>query len=52
MALGVAPIERLPNGGFTARYGRDGVLVGVLAHQADDSYQRGSEGTAAGAPWR
>ncbi len=43
--------ERRPGGGFTTHYGRDGVLVGVLAHQADDCYEQGSERIAAGAPW-
>jgi 3-phenylpropionate/trans-cinnamate dioxygenase ferredoxin reductase component len=29
------------DGAFTAWYGRDGVLVGVLTHEADDDYERG-----------
>jgi NADPH-dependent 2,4-dienoyl-CoA reductase/sulfur reductase-like enzyme len=29
------------DGAFTAWYGRDGVLVGVLTHDADDDYDRG-----------
>ena len=28
-------------GGFTAWYGRDGQVVGVLTHDADDDYERG-----------
>jgi 3-phenylpropionate/trans-cinnamate dioxygenase ferredoxin reductase component len=36
---------------FTARYGQDGRLVGVLAHEADDDYERGSELIAEGARW-
>lgn len=28
------------DGGFTAWYGRDGVLVGALTHEADDDYDR------------
>ena len=28
---------------FVARYGRDGELVGVLAHDDDDAYERGRE---------
>lgn len=44
--------ERRPDGPFTAHYGRDGRLVGVLAHQSDDAYERGQELIAAGASWR
>jgi 3-phenylpropionate/trans-cinnamate dioxygenase ferredoxin reductase subunit len=40
-----------PNGAFTAWYGREGVVVGVLAHEADGDYERGRELIAAGAPW-
>jgi 3-phenylpropionate/trans-cinnamate dioxygenase ferredoxin reductase subunit len=43
--------DRRPDGGFSAWYGRDGVVVGVLAHESDDSYERGRELIAAGAPW-
>ncbi len=39
------------DGGFTAWYGRDGRLVGVLAHEADDDYERGRELIAEGAAW-
>jgi NADPH-dependent 2,4-dienoyl-CoA reductase/sulfur reductase-like enzyme len=44
--------ERHPSGGFTAWYGRDGKLVGVLTHDADEDYERGSELIAQGAPWQ
>jgi 3-phenylpropionate/trans-cinnamate dioxygenase ferredoxin reductase subunit len=40
------------DGGFTARYGRDGKLVGILAHEADDDYERGREQIARGDGWR
>jgi 3-phenylpropionate/trans-cinnamate dioxygenase ferredoxin reductase subunit len=43
--------ERLPDEAFTAHYLRDGRLVGVLAHQSDDAYERGQELIAAGASW-
>jgi 3-phenylpropionate/trans-cinnamate dioxygenase ferredoxin reductase component len=43
--------ERHPNGGFTAWYGREGRTVGVLTHEADEDYERGSELIARGAPW-
>jgi 3-phenylpropionate/trans-cinnamate dioxygenase ferredoxin reductase subunit len=39
------------DGGFTAWYGREGSVVGVLAHERDDSYERGRELIATGAPW-
>ncbi len=38
-------------GGFTAWYGSGGSIVGVLAHLADEDYERGRELIAAGAPW-
>jgi NADPH-dependent 2,4-dienoyl-CoA reductase/sulfur reductase-like enzyme len=38
-------------GGFTAWYGRDGRLVGVLTHERDDDYDRGGDLIAAGAPF-
>jgi NADPH-dependent 2,4-dienoyl-CoA reductase/sulfur reductase-like enzyme len=44
-------LERHGDGGFTAWYGKDGLLVGVLAHQADEDYERGRELIAEGAPW-
>ena len=36
---------------FVARYGRDGELVGVLAHADDEAYERGCEEVGAQAPW-
>jgi NADPH-dependent 2,4-dienoyl-CoA reductase/sulfur reductase-like enzyme len=36
---------------FTAWYGRDGRLVGVLTHERDDDYDRGGDLIAAGAPF-
>jgi len=44
-------IEEHGNGAFTAWYGRDGKTVGVLAHDADEDYERGREMIARGAPW-
>jgi 3-phenylpropionate/trans-cinnamate dioxygenase ferredoxin reductase component len=43
---------RLRDGGdgWTAWYGREGRCVGVLTHQRDEDYERGSELVAAGAP--
>jgi 3-phenylpropionate/trans-cinnamate dioxygenase ferredoxin reductase component len=46
-----ATFERRPGGGFAAWYGSDGALVGVLAHEADDCYEKGRELIAAGASW-
>jgi 3-phenylpropionate/trans-cinnamate dioxygenase ferredoxin reductase subunit len=43
--------ERRPGGGFAAWYERDGALVGVLAHEADDCYEKGRELIAAGDSW-
>ncbi|MFZ0092236.1 MAG: FAD-dependent oxidoreductase [Solirubrobacteraceae bacterium] len=43
--------ERAGGGAFTAWYGKDGRVVGVLAHQADDSYERGQSLIAEGAAW-
>lgn len=37
--------------GFTVRYGREGKLVGVLAYEADEDYEQGSELIAEGASW-
>ena len=39
-------------GAFTAWYGLEGRVVGVLAHEADESYERGQSLIAEGAPWR
>ena len=36
--------------GFTARYGREGRLVGVLTHERDDDYERGRTLVEGGAP--
>jgi NADPH-dependent 2,4-dienoyl-CoA reductase/sulfur reductase-like enzyme len=44
-------LDEHADGGFTAWYGRDGRVVGVLAHRADDDYERGRELIAAGASW-
>jgi 3-phenylpropionate/trans-cinnamate dioxygenase ferredoxin reductase component len=45
-------LDRNGRGGFTAWYGREGKLVGVLTHDADDDYERGTEQIAKGARWR
>jgi 3-phenylpropionate/trans-cinnamate dioxygenase ferredoxin reductase component len=45
-------LERHGRGGFTVWYGRDGRIVGVLAHEADEDYERGRSLIAEGAPWR
>ncbi len=44
-------IDEHSDGGFTVWYGRDGRLVGVLTHQADEDYERGQELIGEGAPW-
>jgi NADPH-dependent 2,4-dienoyl-CoA reductase/sulfur reductase-like enzyme len=44
-------LDRRPDGGFTAWYGKDGWLAGVLAHQADEDYERGQEQIGKGTPW-
>ena len=44
-------VEDHGNSAFTAWYGRDGKIVGVLAHAADDDYERGRDLIARGAPW-
>jgi NADPH-dependent 2,4-dienoyl-CoA reductase/sulfur reductase-like enzyme len=38
--------------GFTARYGREGRLVGVLTHERDQDYERGRTLVEGGAPLR
>ena len=43
--------ERDRNGSFTAWYGRDSRVVGVLSHELDEAYERGRELIADGAPW-
>ncbi len=45
-------VEQHSNGAFTAWYGREGRIVGVLAHEADEDYERGRSLIAEGAPWR
>jgi 3-phenylpropionate/trans-cinnamate dioxygenase ferredoxin reductase component len=44
-------LDRRPDGGFTAWYGKDGRLAGVLAHQADEDYERGQERIGQGTSW-
>jgi 3-phenylpropionate/trans-cinnamate dioxygenase ferredoxin reductase subunit len=46
-----ARVETHGNGGFTAWYGRDRRIVGVLTHEADDDYERGQELIGEGAAW-
>lgn len=43
--------DQHPDGGFTAWYGREGVVVGVLTHRSDADYERGGELIARGASW-
>jgi NADPH-dependent 2,4-dienoyl-CoA reductase/sulfur reductase-like enzyme len=45
-------VEDHGDGAFTAWYGLEGRLVGVLAHERDDDYERGGSLVAEGAPWR
>ncbi len=45
-------LEHHGGGAFTAWYGREGTIVGVLAHEADEDYERGRALIAEGAPWR
>jgi 3-phenylpropionate/trans-cinnamate dioxygenase ferredoxin reductase component len=44
-------LEEHGGGAFTAWYGRDGKIVGVLAHDADEDYERGRSLIAEGASW-
>jgi NADPH-dependent 2,4-dienoyl-CoA reductase/sulfur reductase-like enzyme len=44
--------EDYGDGAFTAWYGLEGRIVGVLTHERDEDYERGSELIARGAPWR
>jgi NADPH-dependent 2,4-dienoyl-CoA reductase/sulfur reductase-like enzyme len=46
-----ARFEPAENGAFTVWYGQSGLLVGVLAHENDDAYERGRELIKNGAPW-
>ncbi len=41
--------EQRAGGSFVVWYGRGGRIVGVLTHEADDAYERGSELIAEGA---
>jgi NADPH-dependent 2,4-dienoyl-CoA reductase/sulfur reductase-like enzyme len=43
--------EQYRGGGFTAWYGLRGRIVGVLAHAADEDYERGRKLIAEGAAW-
>lgn len=45
-------LEEHADGAFTVWYGGDGKVVGVLAHEADEDYERGRELIGRGAPWR
>jgi NADPH-dependent 2,4-dienoyl-CoA reductase/sulfur reductase-like enzyme len=45
-----ARFAQRPAGGWSVWYGRDGVTVGVLAHDADEDYERGRELVESGAP--
>jgi 3-phenylpropionate/trans-cinnamate dioxygenase ferredoxin reductase component len=45
-------LEEHGGGAFTVWYRSGGKIVGVLAHEADDDYDRGSALIAKGAPWR
>jgi len=45
-------LEQHDGGAFTVWYGRDEKIVGVLAHGADEDYERGRSLIAEGAPWR
>ncbi len=47
----VSRFERGPQGAFAAWYGRDGRVVGVLAHDRDDAYEQGRSLIAEGAAW-
>jgi 3-phenylpropionate/trans-cinnamate dioxygenase ferredoxin reductase component len=44
-------LESHGNGAFTAWYGRDGRVVGVLTHEADEDYERGQSLIREGASW-
>jgi NADPH-dependent 2,4-dienoyl-CoA reductase/sulfur reductase-like enzyme len=44
-------LHRDDDGSFVAWYGKDGLIVGVLTHERDDDYERGSDLIARGAPW-
>jgi len=44
-------LEQHGDGAFTVWYGRAERIVGVLAHEADEEYERGRSLIAKGAPW-
>ncbi len=44
-------VKRRGDHGFTVWYGRNGYMVGVLAHEADAEYERGRAMIGEGAPW-
>jgi hypothetical protein len=46
-----ARFERHSDGGFTVWYARERQVVGVLTHEADGDYERGSELIKRGASW-
>jgi 3-phenylpropionate/trans-cinnamate dioxygenase ferredoxin reductase component len=45
-------LEQHGESAFTVWYGGGGRIVGVLAHEADEDYERGRSLIAEGAPWR
>jgi NADPH-dependent 2,4-dienoyl-CoA reductase/sulfur reductase-like enzyme len=45
-----AELVNYADGGFTVWYGRNGVTVGVLTHDADEDYERGSKLVERGEP--
>ncbi len=47
-----AELRRHDDDGFTARYGMDGKLVGVLTYEADSDYDAAAEQIKRGDPWR
>ncbi|HWD68913.1 MAG TPA: FAD-dependent oxidoreductase [Solirubrobacteraceae bacterium] len=44
--------EARPGGAFTAWYGREDRIVGVLTHDADEDYDHGQQLIAEAAPWQ
>ncbi len=46
-----AHLQRHGDGAFTAWYGAEGRIVGVLTHDADDDYEHGRQQIAQGARW-